>query len=158
MEKLSRSHCRRGPKAGKRAPHFVNLTNTQKSQQAEIANLEEEGVYGSERDERQHLHELEDMVTDIATALGSSLDLCSILRSKYLEYQARKQSHLEPSHDMKSPELFIESLDENERELQHHRRQADLMHVKIRSAATLVFSVFAWSKSNLTGLLVNEYP
>ena len=120
--------------------------------------MEEENIYESERDERQHLHELEDMVTDIATALGSSLDLCSILRSKFLEYQARKQSHLEPSHNTKSTELFIESLDEKERELQHHRRQADLMHVKIRSAATLVFSVFAWFKSNLTGLLVNEYP
>jgi hypothetical protein len=133
------------------------LTNTQKSQQAEIANLEEEGVYESERDERQHLHELEDMITDITTALDSSLDLCSTLRSKFSEFQIRGQSPLERSGDTKDTELFIESLDEKERELRHHRYQADLMHVKIRSAATLVFSVIACYKLILTSLPANEY-
>jgi len=98
------------------------------------------------------------MVTDIATALDSSLDVCSILRSKFSEYQVRKHLHHESCLDMECIELFVESLNEKERELQHHRRQADLMHVKIRSAATLVIFRYCMVQTEFDGFLVNEYP
>jgi hypothetical protein len=104
-----------------------------------VTNLEEPGVYGSERDDRQHLHELEVRVTDIATAVEASLDLCSLLRSKHSELEAQSKADSSLGN-LKAAQILLAGLFETERELKHYRRQADLMHLKIRNAAKLVWS------------------
>lgn len=145
MAKLPGLHCRRGQETGE-CPEDQGRSGTDgsQSQQAEVAELEDDGIYSLERDQRQRLHELETWVTDIATAVKSSLDLCSTLRMKNAELEQRRESGPTVAPNSKMAQVFLDGLDETQRDFEHYRQQAELMHVKIHSTATLVCRTHAF--------------
>jgi hypothetical protein len=108
-----------------------------KTERAILADFDREGIYLAELEERQYLKQLEDMVTDITSAVDSSLDVCSMLGSRHNEFEETRRPGMRLSPSAAS-KIFPQMLAEKERGLRHHGSQADRMLMKIRSAETLV--------------------
>jgi chromosome segregation ATPase len=90
-----------------------------------------------ELEERQYLKQLEDMITDLMTAVDSSLDICSVLQAKHAQYaEEPAQRRAQPSQQHHA--LFNQVIAEKEREFRHYRAQVDVLRMRIRSAEALV--------------------
>jgi hypothetical protein len=103
-----------------------------------LADFDNDGIHLGELEERQYLKQLEDMITDLMTAVDSSLDICSILREKHAKYaEEPAQGHALPSQQRPN-QLFNQVIAEKEREFRHYRAQVDVLRMRIRSAEALV--------------------
>lgn len=111
------------------------LTET-KAEHAILADFGRRAVYHAELEQRQHLKQLEDMVTDITIAVDSTLDVCSMLESKYEEFEETRSSLKSPS--TAGSRTIAQVMAEKKRELKHHSSQAEQLLMRVRSAEILV--------------------
>jgi len=111
------------------------------AEQAILADFDNDGIHLGELEERQYLKQLEDMITDLMTAVDSSLDICSTLQVKHSRYaEEQSQGRAQPSR-RRLNELFNQVIAEKERDFRHYRAQADVLRMRIRSAEALVRQV-----------------
>jgi len=85
------------------------------------------------------------MITDLLSALNSTLDTCNTLIRHHISlrscFKLKRPSNLNTSDEYL--EVITEGLREKANDLKHHRLQADSLRTKIRSASALVIATVA---------------
>ncbi|KAK5272023.1 hypothetical protein LTR99_009553 [Exophiala xenobiotica] len=125
------------------------------AEQAILADFDNDGIHLGELEERQYLKQLEDMITDLMTAVDSSLDICSVLQAKHAQYaEEPAQRRAQPSQQHHA--LFNQVIAEKEREFRHYRAQVDVLRMRIRSAEALVTNILDLGNGNTLKMLALE--
>ncbi|ETI26635.1 hypothetical protein G647_10396 [Cladophialophora carrionii CBS 160.54] len=126
------------------------------AEQAILVDFEHDGAHLGELEQRQYLKQLEDMITSLISAVDSSLDVCATLRSNHTKYTQIRVGPRDQSSLQRRKDLFDQVLSEKERELRHHRAQAGVLRMRIRSAEALVTNILDLGNGNSLRLLAIE--
>src|ERR1700761_8535412 len=110
------------------------------AERAILAEIAGEGAHFAQLEEGQRLKQLEDLLTDVASALDALLDVCNTLSKRYTMFQASLQTMHGPTDhsSISEPDLVSEGLQEKITDLQHYLFQAESLRTKVKSASDLV--------------------
>jgi hypothetical protein len=86
------------------------------------------------------LKQLEDLITDLASALDAMLDVCKTLGRRYTMLKASLETQCKPTNfsNTLDQDLVSEGLQEKIVDLKHYLFQAESLRTKVKSASDLV--------------------
>jgi uncharacterized phage infection (PIP) family protein YhgE len=114
--------------------------SSKQADRAILDEIDEGGAQFAQLEAGQRLKQLEDLITDLTSALDSLQDVCNTLSKRYSMYQASLQTTHRPNDysNALDPDLVSEGLQEKTADLKHYDFQANALRTKVKSASDLV--------------------